>query len=221
MMMWLGGIADWIAEHATVISAIISAIATGFVALFTIKLTAATAGLRNAADQQQRDTRDALKLTRDSLGLARDEFNATHRPELIAREVFWGPRNEEIRYTLVNKGRNSCTIIESAFELRGSESGQALRTEGNNEIAEAHRILAPGQFHDIAYTIDTEEEGLTAGFMTAASQRSGYLSECFFRGTILYEDATGVRRRYAFTRRCEGRSQTFLPTGKPEDEWND
>jgi hypothetical protein len=221
MMMWLGGIADWIADHATVLSAIISAIATGVVAWFTIKLTSATAGLRDIANQQQRDTREALKLTRDSLGLARDEFNATHRPELIVREVLWGPRNEEIRYTLVNKGRNSGTIIESAFELRSSESGQALRTEGHNEIVEAHRTVAPGQIHYITYTIGAEEESLTAGYMTAASQRSGYLSECCFRGTILYGDATGVRRRYAFTRRCEGRSQTFLPTGKPEDEWND
>jgi hypothetical protein len=221
MMTWLVGIADWIAEHATVISAAISAIATGVVAWFTIKLTAATAGLRDVADQQQRDTREALELTRDSLALTRDEFNATHRPELIAREVFWGPRNEEVRYTLVNRGRNSCTIIESAFELRGSESGQALRTEGHNEVGEAHRTLAPGQYHGITYAIDSEEESFTAGYVTAASQRSGYLSECFFRGTILYEDATGVRRRYAFTRRCEGTSQTFLPTRKPEDEWND
>jgi hypothetical protein len=87
MMAWLGGIADWIAEHATVVSAIISAIATGVVAWFTIKLTAATAGLRDVADQQQRDTAAALKLTRDSLALARDEFNATHRPKLVVQSV--------------------------------------------------------------------------------------------------------------------------------------
>ena len=47
---------------------------------------------RAAADQQHLDTVESLRLTRESLAFTRDEFNATHRPELLIREVTWEMR---------------------------------------------------------------------------------------------------------------------------------
>jgi hypothetical protein len=156
------------------------AVATFVLCFITAILAAATFALywstRRIAIDAKQDSSAALKASTEATNLAREEFNATHRPELIVREVLWGPRNEEIRYTLVNRGRNSCTIIESAFELRGSESGQALRTGGHNEIIEAHRTLAPGQFHDVTYTIDADEESFAIAAAALLSFASSLVS---------------------------------------------
>src|SRR5216683_2667511 len=63
----------WIAEHATVLSTVISAIAAGVVATFTIKLTGATAG--------------QLAKLGEAAKLAREEFVATHRPRIVVRFI--------------------------------------------------------------------------------------------------------------------------------------
>jgi hypothetical protein len=205
-MTWLCYIGDWIAEHVTVISAVISAIATGFIALFTTKLTGATVGLRAAADQQHLDTVEALRLTREALAFTRDEFNATHRPELLIREVTWEMvdmdggevvNDDAITFALVNRGRNSCTIVESAFEYRATPpDGRALPTGAAN--LHGGVSLAAGEFGHFKYEINSENESFVAGART--------LNDTYFRGTIIYEDRASVRRRYVFI--LDGANQT-------------
>lgn len=207
MMAWLGGIADWVAEHATVISAIITAIATACVAWFTIKLTAATAGLRDVADQQQRDTKEALKLTRDSLTLTRDEFNATHRPEIIAHSFELVREQIEdgghvtgyaigARFAVVNKGTSDAVISDIGGRIVFDEHfrpGVPLPTVGIQG-----RTLAAGEVLRNIVIPGDPDQSATADFNAAYPAPGNPRLLCV--GLIVYEDIEGRRRETGFCR---------------------
>jgi hypothetical protein len=209
-MTWLCAIGDWIAEHATVISAVISAIATGFIALFTTKLTGATVGLRAAADQQHLDTVESLKLTRDSLALTRDEFNATHRPEIIAYgfEVFRERVEDQgyvvgqpicARFAVVNKGTGDAIISDIGGRIVFDEHfrpGMPLPTCGIQ-----NRTLAAGEvLRDIVIAGDSKQSA-AADFNAGFPSPSNPHLLCI--GLIVYEDAEGRRRETGFSRSFE------------------
>jgi hypothetical protein len=201
MMMWLGGIADWIAEHTTVISAIITAVATGVMALFTIKLTAATAGLRDAADQQQRDTRDALKLTRDSLALTRDEFNATHRSKIIVHN-FEATREQTsngstlcAKFFVVNKGTSDATILEIGGRIFLSDKFNPGTLPG---LGYGGQPLAAGGFlRDVVIFGDPLA---TAGVDLEVGYGERGRAKLWCVGRVIYEDSEGRRRETGFCR---------------------
>jgi hypothetical protein len=75
-MGWAWCTWGWIIDHATILAAVISAIAAAIIAWFTVTLAGATRGLLKA-------TADQARLTKKSINLARKEFNATHRPKII------------------------------------------------------------------------------------------------------------------------------------------
>jgi hypothetical protein len=136
---------------------------TLWLALLTGVLSIATIGLMGTTVFQLR--------------LARREFNATHRPELVVREVtlVTDPASKEdaIAYVLVNRGRNTCTVTGSAFELRSSHPGTGRPgARGQNEIGEV--TLAPGEFRVLFHMLDENEH------ITAAAQTNSSLDRCFF-----------------------------------------
>jgi hypothetical protein len=173
----------------------------------TVALVIATVGLLILAVAQVRQ--------------GRAEFNATHRPQISVREVMWAMQemdggeistDDSIMFILSNCGRNSCTIVESAFQLTsGAMHGRTIRTRRHNHLGPV--TLAVGEFRVLNYEIVSEEEAFTAGART--------LGACYFRGTIVYEDPAKVRRRFVFNRMCEKGSDRFVPTGDPEDEFTD
>jgi hypothetical protein len=161
--------------------------------------------------------------------LARDEFLSTHRPELIIREVTWAimefeengePRRSSIAFTIINKGRSFCKIIESKTELTTySGNGQAVRTWGVNQLGPV--TFDPGQFRTFSHPMVSplEQE------MMLLHQADRLREPTFFRGTIIYTDRANIRRRFAFTRRSgDGvppQSHRFVPTHDPEEEYTD
>jgi hypothetical protein len=157
----------------------------------------------------------------EQVRLAREEFNATHRPEIVTREVTWEMVDMDggevlddnaITFALVNRGRNACTIVESVFGLRtNAPDSRALPTGGANLLGRV--TLAAGQFDHFRYEIASEVESFAVG--------SRSLSDCYFRGTIIYEDRARARRRYAFTRICRRGTDRFTATDTQEDEYND
>ena len=174
-------------------------LATTALVLFTFMLWHSTDGL--------------WKVTRsNSLQLARDEFNATHRPELIVREAYqdWeGPTAsiEVIAFTIANRGSAPCQIVESRFELLPREvDGQALLTEGKNELGNLK--FAAGGFHRVSWE-------LPAGI------RVGIFEDHYFRGTMIYMDSSNVQRRYVITRYQQRDSKGFVRTKNPDDEYTD
>jgi hypothetical protein len=147
--------------------------------------------------------------------LARANFNAAYPPELVMREVgFTTLKSGEDRivFTLVNRGRNPCEIVESEFVFQSTPpDGQAVQTEGANRIGPFR--LTAGEFHTYSRPMASEEEHFLAG--------ARGMTDCYFRSTIIYADAAGLRRRFVLARKCEPSSNRFIPTGNPEDEYTD
>ncbi|TAJ37061.1 MAG: hypothetical protein EPO55_19900 [Reyranella sp.] len=194
------------AEHAIAAYTFWLMLFTGILAVATIGLGVATYGLYATGEKQ--------------IGLTRDQFLATHRPELIVREVGWNMvdmdggsvvDDSSVVLIVANRGRNPCTIVESALELRSGAPRAFLVPAGENVIGRA--VFAPGQFEGFRYRITSAEEGLTVG--------ARGMSDCYLRGTIIYEDGAGVRRRYVFTRVCRRGSDDFGGTGDPSHEYTD
>ena len=169
-------------------------IVTGLLAIFTYLLYSTAS---ETARQAKEASAAALEASTEATKLAREDFNATHRPELIIREVSWEMvdmdggevvNDEAITLTLVNRGTNSCTIIESAFELRSSPpDGRALSTAGANLLEGVN--LAPGQFGHFRYALNAGIEFFAVG------ARGLSLSDCYFRGTLFMK--TGPRSAVA------------------------
>jgi hypothetical protein len=208
----------WLTHDAAGFFAAILCIITSVLAWVTYGLFVATAAL--ARDSKEASDK-ALAASTEATNLARDEFNATHRPELVVREVTWEMvdmdggevvNDDAITFALVNKGRNSCTIVESAFGLRiKPPDGRALPTGGANLLGRVE--LAAGEFGNFRYEMDSESESIVAGART--------LEDCYFRGTIVYEDHARTRRRYVFARICRRGTDSFMATAAQEDEYND
>jgi hypothetical protein len=160
------------------------------------------------------------RTTQAQVRLGREEFNATHRPELIVREVAWAAQEMDggtvindgaMTFTVINRGRNSCSVVESAFELRSnSPDGRALGTNGLNALQGIE--LASGEFHSFTYDLTYDE------LLSSASRT---MHRSYFRGTIIYEDRVHIRRRYVFCRVCARDSDAFTHTDNPEDEYTD
>lgn len=182
---------------------------TGGLVLATIGLGIATVGLYLTGEKQ--------------VGLARDQFNATHRPELTVRHVRWAENHTAIAFTVANRGRNTCTIVESAFSYTTSEINNAVRTEGRNRLGEV--VLSTGEFQDFVIRFNTAEEAFDAAFfverVAAAALSDRLINEGFFAGAIVYRDESGIRRRLVFTRRWVRVGGAFHPTGSPDSEYTD
>lgn len=213
----------WLAHDAAGFFTAGLCVVTGLLAWFTYALYRTTSQL---ATETREASAAALRASTIATNLARDEFNATHRPELVAREVRWTGGNNAIAFTLANRGRNTCTIVESAFEVTSGKLSTAIRTDGGNPIGSL--TLAAGEFRDLSHTIFNAEDAFTAGYhgpsaeeLVAGASSGGLLSECLFSGTIIYEDSAGIRRRYVFRRVNEKGSLRFLRTNNPEEEYTD
>jgi len=179
---------------------------TGILAVATVGLGVATYGLYVTGEKQIR--------------LNRDQFLATHRPELIVREVGWNMvdmdggtvvDDDSIVLIVANRGRNPCTIVESAVELRSGPPRAFLVPDGGNVLGRT--TFLPGQFEAFRYPITSEEEGFTVG--------ARGMTDCYVRGTIIYEDGAGVRRRYIFARVCRRGSDDFGATNNSDHEYTD
>jgi len=178
---------NFVTGHATVISVVISTIATAAIAIYTFRLTAATTA--------------QAKLTNDVLTLARDEFNATHRPYLVIREVYWTPPDDpggiaSIAYTLINSGGSACRVEESVLRYRSDIEGtMPIDTKGVNDIGPV--TLTSGDYRFLRCPMVSEGEQVAT-----AAHELGFLSDHCFRGAIVYSDDKGIHRRMAFRRIC-------------------
>lgn len=215
---YLSTIWHWLAHDAAGFFTAALCIITGILAWVTYGLFVATATLA-------RDTREAsaeaLIASTAATNLARKEFLATHRPELAVREVTWEmvdmdggelPNDMAITFSVVNRGRSPCTIVESVAGLRSNApDGRALPTAKGNLLGRI--ALAPGEFHHFKYAIETEIEGFVVG--------GRRMLDCYFRGTIIYEDEAHIRRCHVFARVCSRGADRFTATDNPEDEYTD
>jgi len=151
--------------------------------------------------------------------MARREFNATHRPKIILRDVSYIVEGGEnvILYSLVNCGDADGTIIESWILAEWPTPGRAVRnltSNGHNDLGTLH--LAPGEDLQLRYVVPAD-----LGVYFAAIGITTEVAALHFAGAVRYEDSAGCRRRSVFRRWCDPKTEGFYRTENLDYEYAD
>ena len=201
----------YIGKYGSEYGVFASAGATIAIAIFTWTLWGATV--------------DQGRLTQQSIELARAEFNATHRPHLVVRDI--SVDGDNVIFLLINKGDAPCTIIESWVFLEHVSEDQAIRpmlSAGHDDLGNIH--LAVGEIRQITWP--AKEFGFFFRFPEAGRpEKNGDMTR-FIRGefihfamTIVYADLTGQRRRSVYRRRWNPDKGGFYRLDDPDQEYSD
>lgn len=159
--------------------------------------------------------------TGQQIRLSREEFIATHRPDIILREprFEWVGEKQIVRFFLVNRGDGAGTVIDSRIGLEHHEDiGPALNMlcNGSNDLG--HIALASGEIRECEWTVP----GAIQLMRVAADEPTlGLLGAIYLMGSLDYVDGSGRRRRTVFCRKYDPRRRRFVPTGDPEHEYAD
>ncbi|MGA3304009.1 MAG: hypothetical protein ABSC72_12080 [Methylovirgula sp.] len=187
----------WIVSVADAHNGLLTAIATIFVARFTIVLA--------------RVTGRQAQLTRESIDLARDEFNATHRPQIIVRgfQIFNGlPETSDDTVDVIcvahNKGDAPGTIIEIRSAKIILDSDEKIPGDWTFPFTEKFNFqLASGERELIP---------LNGALIKNNHEVMGILFQertLYCVGTVVYVDAGKRRRETGFCRRFDPISETW------------
>jgi hypothetical protein len=178
---------------------ILTAVSTVVIAVFTVVL--AVVGFFQA------------RLIRKSIDLARDEFNSSHRPRIIMRDV-WCEPGGDIYYMLFNTGDAPTTIVESWIQAEFVPTGtplRQLRSAGHDHLGKLK--FAAGEMKDLTYQVPAEIGAymLIPSVMNIANDdRPAMHGGFYFTGAILYEDGAGNRRRSVFRRWWDRDGKCFV-----------
>lgn len=173
-MHWVGCLWFWITEHATVLAAVVSAVAAAVIAWFTVTLASATRGLKASADQQVAEAKALRKIAEAQEAIsgaqtdvliaqkqiARQQFLAEHRPKLRVRHVsivtadhighptLFFKHGGEVKggLAVVNVGGTKATVVESRYRIYVSRSGLPASAPYDRSF---HKLLLDGQILDV------------------------------------------------------------------------
>jgi hypothetical protein len=203
-MALLGHMWAWITDHATVLSAVISATAAVAIAWFTVKL-------KHVSTKQARLARRAIKL-------AGDEYLATHRPLLRVRyfKRVDAPTDQmiQVHFTIVNVGDTRAKMLgcNAGIEFFRKDS---LPTPVLFHLREALAVRPFGRgATDEATVLLPKDRALLADHLVEQKEMHVY-------GFIVYADKGGNTRTTAFCRRWDAARDRFTPVDDPDYEYED
>lgn len=180
------------------------------VAFYTLLLTLFTLTLAVGAATQ------SILIGRQII-LLRDEFNATHRPKIILRDVAFITEGGEDRilFMLLNIGTSKAIVIESWILteiVANGDYSRNLRSAGHNDLGNLE--LVAGESRDLTIRAFDQPNVLI--------RRNPMGSQALnFAGSILYADSAGHRRRSVFRRIYDAHRDRFIRTDDPDQEYAD
>jgi hypothetical protein len=144
--------------------------------------------------------------------LGRDEFNATHRPKLVLRDV--DVVDEEILYLISNVGDARAILLESWIltEVPYAKKVRNVRADGHNTLG--HLTFEPGETRQLSCPWPQD-----VSYTTLNMQLEG---KVHFAGEIIYVDRAGHQRRSVFRRICDLKEgDGFRRSPDPDHEYAD
>jgi hypothetical protein len=192
---YAAGIASAVLDFLEKYNGALTAVATAFIAAFTIVLA--------------RVTGRQARLTTDALNLARQEFVANHRPRVILRYIQGPFENEEGRQfiwvTFVNIGANTATIEAFGADLAKrfpdtDDWAVPGLDAGPKEISPI--VLTCGQRH--VFTVTAREVPETELELQIFRETTTQDYQLCAVGMIRYTDAVSVARDTGFFRVLRG-----------------
>jgi hypothetical protein len=192
----------------------IAAIATVFIALFTIVLACVS----------WRQT----KFIGDQVKLGRDEFNATHRPEIsiLSFEPSYGGAEDErvaVQVMYVNNGRSIARNlrIQAKITNRNFPLQTGIGLSGPDAIALIHPDLESGKKNYFLVTSDIPVSTATIQDMAASrANPSRETPRIVCLGCVSYYDGMNGRRETAFCRIFNASSDRWEPSDNTEYEYS-
>ena len=200
MKLWLSTCMDFIQTY----NSAITALATAFIAIFTIVLAFVT--------------NSQAQITQAAVQLSRDEFNAAHRPKLRARLVRLDSIDSadvKAHYTIVNVGETAATMTVHEITISAESVNDATKAIQQRISCYCLRLVG-GESKVIltGMTFDLEQE-----YDFAFQVRSGGFLR--MRGRLEYTDDVGIKRRTGFLRTYDAKLGRFCKGDDPEEEYED
>jgi hypothetical protein len=193
-------------ECVEIASAQSVAVYTRLLAYFTAALAVLTLGLAGAGFWQG-------YLTNNSIKLARDEFNATHRPQIeiqrIYREGFDIDRQFRVSFLVANEGETNATIenINLAIEITPRLPAVRVPERWDADYQDIEIVARSG------YPLSVTTRGtLTEADYVGVHAAHRYL---FFLAEIEYHDSGGTRRGRSLCFRFDPSRDRFLLDSDP------
>lgn len=177
----------------------VTAVATVFIAVFTIVLAFVTA--RQA------------RLTKEAVNLGRQEFIASHRPRLVIRRIDVGEIGDgkfNMQCTLANEGDSDGRVVDSRYGFEFSE-GRKFGPFGDGNFGT--HDLPPGTEVRIMFNVGINDG---AALHLAMAEDLNPPRQLYFRGFVLYADKNEVMRRAYFSRRYDPSAARFWVTNDPD-----
>jgi hypothetical protein len=213
--------ARWTLQFMDTHNGAVTAVATVFIAVFTIVLAYVTA--RQA------------KLTDESVKLGRDEFIASHRPKFEIREPYLAtiqcPADgteriaHQVRFILANSGDGAGTIVEGFALVMEIPHGrwQHLAVEkGEKGVNNFGAIaLAAGAHEDKTIDLPAGISEMIVSNFTRHERNEPMVPRIFLRGYVGYVDKAGTRRRTAFCRPLDYGTKMFVRTDDRDYDYAD
>ncbi|MHB1210596.1 MAG: hypothetical protein ACYC1I_12965 [Acidimicrobiales bacterium] len=206
------------------IGVFLSAIGPAIAALATIYIAWFTLELRNSTDKLWGASREQMKL-------ARSEFLATHRPDLVVRSFLFTKLPDapddtsltdtyQITFWIANRGRSPASLISSRFQTFFGLTGLV---PGRNELLlnplapwnDARATIAPGA------NIQHDVTGQASSVRLAAIDMGMDKTDLYFLGRIVYEDSEGTRREIGFGRQYNIKTGASAILTDPAIEYSD
>jgi hypothetical protein len=179
-----------------------TAVATIFIALFTLTLWLSTSGL--------------LKATRETIDLARAEFISTHRPRLRIRSVARSTTNPAdfigISFAVVNVGDSDANLLGSQVMVDFFPEKPPIDS-GGTDVVQPRKFL-PGASDSYVATSHHRKWLILQSEYNA----SRYL---FVYGQIVYRNDLGTTYTTSFCRIWNLASNRFKRTDDPDYEYED
>jgi hypothetical protein len=156
----------------------------------------------------------------------RRQADLAQRPKFVIREILFSATDAalNIRSVIANAGEGRGTIVESYGQVQTVKAecwSPPDTTSGKNLIG--GYTLAPGQ--QVVWNLTVPMEPGTLITITHAAeliaQGKEVVTTIYFGGAFIYADDNGIRRRTAFLRRWDPRTDRFSRSDDPDYEYVD
>jgi hypothetical protein len=203
----------WLAHDAAGFFTAGLCVVTGLLAWFTYALYRTTAQL---ALETREASAAALKASTEATKLAREEFNATHRPEIVVHNFQAAHDDDAVgaSFTVVNKGTADALIerLEGIIVPGASYLRPGIIPDDLNV---AEYTLASGQHREMTAIFGTAQDSEAVGFEIGFGGVPTFKLWCL--GRITYRDQPGRRRQMGFCRSYDSKRKIW--TREPDSDY--
>jgi hypothetical protein len=172
-----------------------------------------------------------ITLTFMQISLQRTEFNATHRPKLVFREIRLYPKTSsmtapQFSFIILNIGESPCEIVESRVAgIEDMGDGQVLQPLGtieNRNTIGPIKLVGGQRWPSCRWDVTIPMLALMNGLNRQRSRRDEPPAKRFwFRANVTYRGADGTDRRTSVCRWYDFQSQSFRTDETNEFEYAD